>query len=275
MYIVDFDIKILTPLYMFGATPWEPEIRSASFKGLLRFWWRALKCCDDYAKLKAMEESIFGGTSKEAGKSKVNISIDTRYMKISHNLKKDYDLKWYSDPEKNKKSLEGKDKGIGYLFYPMFLKNVKKCFKPDETFRVSLYSRDEFALKNAVAAFWCAINLGSFGSRARRGAGSLAVYRVAGDTYGFNFMTNDCKNKTELIQWIIKNTKRATEIIGPVDNRCIGYSNISSASFIISERNYKKWHEALSDIGERYADFKNEHRKDIQSGIFGLLYAYK
>src|SRR5690606_39987213 len=63
-------------------------------------------------------------------------------------------------------------------------------FKPDETFRVSLYSRDEFALKNAVAAFWCAIKLGSFGSRARRGAGSLAVYRVAGDTYGFNFMTN-------------------------------------------------------------------------------------
>lgn len=275
MYSVDFDIKILTPLYMFGADQEELEIRTASFKGILRFWWRALKCCDDHVKLKAMEEKIFGGTSEEAGKSKVSISINANRMNILQDLRRDYNLKWNFNS--SKRCLEGRDKGIGYLFYSMIQNNPKKgiypkkYFKPDETFRVSLYSRkDEFALKNAVVAFWCAVNLGGFGSRSRRGAGSLDVYRVTGDTYGLDFMAKGCKNRAELIQWIIKNTKKAAQIIGPVDTKCRGYSNISSASFIISNKGYQTWYEALSDIGGIYADFRYEHKDDIQSGVFGF-----
>lgn len=274
MYNVDFDIKILTPLYMFGANQNWLEIRSASFKGILRFWWRALKCCDDYAKLKAIEEGIFGGVSEEAGKSKVNISIKHNDPAVSGNLKMDYNLKWYFNGNRN--CLDGDNKGVGYLFYSVLRRNKKrgiypkKYFKPGEVFRVSLYSRDELTLQNAVAAFWCAINLGGFGARSRRGAGSLTIQKVIGDTYDLNFEAKNCKNKTELVRWIVENTNKAAQTIKLVDSECSSYSNLSSASFIISDKDYETWYEALSDIGGIYADFRHNYKNDIQSGIFGF-----
>lgn len=276
MHKVDFKIRILTPLYMFGADQINPELRESSFKGMIRFWWRAVKCCDDYDTLKKLEENIFGGVSDESGKSKINILITSQNTSVNNNLQGDYNLKWrYNSGEKR---LGGKHRGIGYLFYSMLQQNPKRkiypknYFKPEGNFNVSFFSRDENeeALKNAVAAFWCAIYLGGFGSRSRRGAGSLTVEKVEGNTYGLNFIAEDCKNREELIQWIEKNISRVKEIIKPIKNRCNGYSNISNAASIISKNHYSTWYEALADIGNTYADFRYNNKNDIESGIFGL-----
>ena len=34
--------RVLTPLFCAGSSPDLPELRLPSFKGVLRFWWRAL-----------------------------------------------------------------------------------------------------------------------------------------------------------------------------------------------------------------------------------------
>ena len=34
--------QVVTPLFCAGADPKRPELRCASFKGVLRYWWRAL-----------------------------------------------------------------------------------------------------------------------------------------------------------------------------------------------------------------------------------------
>lgn len=275
MYTVEFDLKLLTPLYMFGAKPNYLELRTPEFKGMIRFWWRALKCCKNVSKLKEKEEEIFGGTSLKSGKSKVKIMI--KHSRIDRNigsdLMNDYGLDWHYDGKN--KSLAGKDRGIGYLFYSMIRKNEKKkifpkkYFKPGITFKIILYSREEEALKNTVAAFWCAANLGGFGSRARRGAGSLTVVSVVGDTYGLDFVPKG-KNSQELAHWILENVSKVSDIIGPINIDCNDYTNIISSSFIVSKESYNTWHDALSDIGKMYMNFRNGMRNNIQNGIFGL-----
>lgn len=282
MHYIDFKIKILTPLYMFGADPKWLELRESSFKGMIRFWWRAVKCCDDYQKLKKIEESLFGGVSNDGNKSKVHVLITSQKTHVSNNLEGDYSLEW--DYKSNQKRTTGKHSGVNYLLYSMLQKSFKKkiypknYFKPGGTFNISFYSRDkgedrdkaEEALKNAVAAFWCAIYLGGFGSRSRRGAGSLAVEEVKGDTYGIDFIAENCKNREELIQWIERNIKRISEIIKPIDKNCRGYSNISNGTFIISEKGYSTWYDALAAVGNQYAEFRCNNRSYIQSGVFGL-----
>ncbi len=274
MHQVDFRIKILTPLYMFGADQNWLELREASFKGMIRFWWRALKCCDNYEELKKTEQSIFGGTSNESSKSKIDILITQKNINISSNLQKDYNLKW--DFIKEERKLEGKNSGLGYLFYSMIQRSKNKgirpksYFKPDGVFNISFYSRDDEALKKSVAAFWCAVNLGGFGARSRRGAGSLTVECVKGNTYGLNFISINCEDRTKLIRWLEENIKVAKEIIEPVNEDCKGYSNLSKASFIISKERYETWHEALSDIGIIYSNFRYSCKGKIQSGTFGF-----
>lgn len=274
MYTVEFDIKVLTPLYMFGANQNNPELRASEFKGMIRFWWRALKCCESIGELKEKEEKFFGGTSGEGYKSKIDIMIKNgREGKsngnalVGNDLVKDYGFSnWHFNSKK--RILEGKNRGIGYLFYSM-LHKPKRYFKPDMTFKIILYSKKEDALKNAVAALWCAINLGGFGSRARRGAGSLSVVNIVGDTYGLDFVPKG-KNSQELAQWIIENVNKAADIIKPVNADCDAYTNIISSSFVISKQGYNTWYEALSSIGEIYMDFRYKTRSDIQNSIFGF-----
>ena len=133
MHKVDFKIRILTPLYMFGADQINPELRESSFKGMIRFWWRAVKCCDDYDTLKKLEENIFGGVSDESGKSKINILITSQNTSVNNNLQGDYNLKWrYNSGEKR---LGGKHRGIGYLFYSMLQQNPKRKIYPKNYFK--------------------------------------------------------------------------------------------------------------------------------------------
>ncbi len=68
--------EIITPMFMAGADGKIPELRPSEFKGMMRFWWRAVKAEDDIEKLKKEEAKIFGGTGEGEGKSKVKIELE-------------------------------------------------------------------------------------------------------------------------------------------------------------------------------------------------------
>ena len=72
MNTIIFECESVTPMFMFGADGKTPELRPASIKGVMRFWWRAIHGNDDIEKLKYDESDIFGSTN---GRSKVNIRI--------------------------------------------------------------------------------------------------------------------------------------------------------------------------------------------------------
>ena len=66
--------RVVTPMFLGGADPLrEAELRVPSFKGALRFWWRAIMWSEvlDLVRLRQCEAALFG--SSEAGQSKVLI----------------------------------------------------------------------------------------------------------------------------------------------------------------------------------------------------------
>ena len=246
MYKTKFKLNVVTPLFMYGGDTQRPEVRTTEFKGLIRFWWRALKASKNIESLKKEEEAIFGGISKDSGKSKVSIQIT--------------DEKLY---------MEGNDAAIVYLFCSTVQKNPKKFIKQNSSFSLSLYSQDENALKNAIAGLWCALNIGAFGTRSRRGAGSLSVKEIEGNTYGLDFTPKGSSRK-DITNWLKENKTIAANIVGAENEPCNKYSNLNDASFIVSKRSFDSWQGALQEIGNEYMNFRIKKRKDVQLGVFGL-----
>ena len=172
MYQATFHIKTITPLFLSGSDPGKTEIRASSFKGLMRFWWRAVKEHKDLKDLNENEAELFGKT--DYGKSPIKIKIDSHNTSIkeSNNLKRAVSLDSCYDPKK--RLLKGQDKGIAYLYFSMMMQ--KRAFiLPDSKFNLILSSSQQDVIKNAIASFWLLIHLGGVGARSRRGGGNLLV----------------------------------------------------------------------------------------------------
>lgn len=68
MITLEAHLRIVTPLFMAGANQQQAELRVASVKGVLRYWWRAialgrLKSLD---AVKTAEDQLFGSTEGQA-----------------------------------------------------------------------------------------------------------------------------------------------------------------------------------------------------------------
>lgn len=74
---LQLDCKIITPMFL-GNADQEAELRSAPFKGLLRYWWRVANGIKykDHNKLLEAENDIFGSPDDTGGKSKVTIEVN-------------------------------------------------------------------------------------------------------------------------------------------------------------------------------------------------------
>jgi len=73
---IDVTYRVVTPLFGGGATPQKAELRLTSFKGVLRWWWRALawsRCEGDLLRIAAGEDEVFG--SAHSGQGKVTMRL--------------------------------------------------------------------------------------------------------------------------------------------------------------------------------------------------------
>ena len=78
-----FECETITPMFMYGADGKTPELRPASIKGVMRFWWRAIHGHLKLKDLKEQEGEIFGDTDK---KSSFSIKI-SKYKGIPQKFK--------------------------------------------------------------------------------------------------------------------------------------------------------------------------------------------
>jgi len=72
---ITFEIETITPMFLAGADQGKAELRAASIKGLLRFWWRALQAESDIAELRKKEAGIFGSSDEKTGGSKFSLRV--------------------------------------------------------------------------------------------------------------------------------------------------------------------------------------------------------
>jgi CRISPR-associated protein Cmr1 len=131
---------------MYGADGKTPELRPASIKGLMRFWWRAVNGDKkNLEELREEEAKIFGDTKR---KSSFSIRVD-RNLKLP----------------KEENPLPHKKKGDkGY--------HTKKAFKENQTFQVIFAGKNLELISNI---FKLSTILGGFGQRSRRGFGSIQI----------------------------------------------------------------------------------------------------
>jgi CRISPR-associated protein Cmr1 len=255
---------------MAGADGKTPELRPSEFKGMIRFWWRAIRADDNIENLRREEAKIFGGTGEKEGKSKVMIKI-------------------YPQPDEKKDIGENIESdisnynGIRYLFYSTFSlkakgeKIIRKYIKPDFQFNIELSAYKEESFNNALASLWTAIYLGGFGTRARRGAGNIIVEAIDGSVNELDFVPKG-NTTDEVFKWLISNLKQCFLIInnGNPKNFCTKYSNLSFSRIIISNQLFTDWKAALNDIGKIYAEFRTKHKKEIfDTAVFGLPVMYR
>jgi len=217
MQTIKATYRIVSPMFIGGADQSPSDgIRPPSFKGALRFWWRALNWSEypDLAKLHKAEADLFGSAAKDnkGGQGKFLISMVTQSL-----------------AKTDKGALHGKFKsadGARYLAYGLmgaFGANAGKlergCINDCQTFTVRLAFRKEID-DSIIDALVVLGLLGGMGSRSRKGLGSLALLSLKG-TY----------EKTNAVD-LFKAPSTEAEYIQEIKNRMAGLNRSGAkASF--------------------------------------------
>src|SRR5260370_14155524 len=216
---VTFTLRTLTALFLAGADQTSAELRAPTFRGLMRYWYRALMGSVVGASKESLplvmkaETAIFGATDMGS-----HISI-----RISEASK---DPQRFQKESYSRENVSGRD----YLLWSMAASGKGERYKPDRllfpkdtTFRVTLSSKgdDDTKLQQAIASFWLLTHLGGIGSRSRRCAGSVTVDDIDGDnnkTTGLSFApTENIEDLQRQISEGIKITQKVARESIPSD----------------------------------------------------------
>ena len=267
---ISFKLETITPLFMAGSDGRTPELRPPSFKGMMRFWWRAMRAEDDPKKLAEDEASIFGGTGQMGGKSRFFLRISTQ-----KNIDIGDDFLTEIGFQKNEKRIT-KKAGVGYLLYSTYTLRdkgvpiLRKYFRNDQKFDLHLRATTEEALSQALASLWLAIYFGGFGTRSRRGGGNLAILEVNGS---FSKAKDRRKNfilDHDIESFIKHGFSWAKEIIH--QNKTSKYSNLSETKVLVGiKHSATHWREALNSIGTTYMKYRTDVKGELFKGPhFGI-----
>jgi len=176
------ECEVITPMFL-GNAHQETELRTAAFKGFLRYWWRVM-CGFDYSPMDlfATESHIFGvagDDSHGSGKSLISLKMEPiRSMKPCKNALNEQAK--VEHPESKKTNYKvgplGYLAGMGLIHYKKGLQH--SYFPPDDQFRLILDYPGKVADDiHATIAAWQ--RFGAIGSRNRNGYGCFAIINMA------------------------------------------------------------------------------------------------
>ncbi len=166
--VITAKYRVVTPMFLSGADQNRSELRLPSFKGALRFWWRAISAGrfnGDLKVLRAAEDALFGST--RTGQSRVRIRIVDQLIKTQNENKFNRNT-WQSY--------------IGYGLIDKSGQTQREYIAPDSWFTVGLgCSRCDDGQRQALRDALIAVGLlGGLGSRSRNGWGSITLENLLG-----------------------------------------------------------------------------------------------
>lgn len=165
--------RIVTPMFCAGTNQQKAELRLASFKGALRFWWRTLMAGTyggNIQKLYAAEARLFGSSEREFGQSKVR-------LRLIHQ-ESDFDM-----IREGELVYRGKRNGLSYLGYGVmnFRGELQRPALRAGGFKMSIRVSQRTNPADIIGIHASLILLGSvggLGSKSRKGYGSLSLIRM-------------------------------------------------------------------------------------------------
>lgn len=185
---IEASYKVVTPMFCSGADPKKPELRLSSFKGVLRYWWRALawsRLGGDLTKIRSQEDDLFG--SSRTGQSRILLRLAVTEPPV----KRDIGRELTTAPRDSRVVGEGA-RYLGYGVMEAFASRNKgtkageltrACFLAPFEFTVHLLCRNLDA--NAITPLLDSLKtlgmLGGMGAKSRNGYGSLVVQSLKVD----------------------------------------------------------------------------------------------
>ena len=177
---IEATYRVVTPLFCAGAEPERAELRLPSFKGVLRFWWRALawsRLDGNLHAIREQEDRLFGSAGGGQSRLSMHLSVDREpeaagvdtVLEVAGNVVGEgarylgYGV------------MEAFGRRAGQLICP--------CLRAPLDFTIRMRGRglaDEALnhLRNALLAVGV---LGGIGAKSRKGYGSLAVQSLRVD----------------------------------------------------------------------------------------------
>lgn len=252
MRSLNLELEVTTPLFLSGADQSTAELRTPSFKGLLRWWYRAAK-----RGITPEEFDFFGSTESSARWrlriKPISISTETFLKDNFYNYN-----------------------GIKYLGF-----SLDSRVEGEIRQRVFIQDRSRFHLQLMMSAsitliqerallssLWFLLWLGNVGTRSRRGFGSLRVNRIIEGSQNdleFTFQGNLDSFK----KFLDTNLKKALEWVQPVesDSPLPQYTIFSPANtkLYLWKKPFDNWERALNSAGEFLMNFrKRKPEEDYQ-----------
>jgi CRISPR-associated protein Cmr1 len=256
----ELECKIITPLFMGGAE-FNPELRTQSINGILRWWFRVAG-----GNIKD-EKRLFGWASDQSNQGLVRLFIKDFDKLKTEIFSKEFD----------QKGSVRNDSGLNYLGFSLdqrFKKDNPKSqrsyIKESQTFNliISFHPRaTEEDKKKFFATLWLAFNLGNFGSRSRRGFGSIKIISInnhnINNLYGLSFNPNQ-----NLKEWINQNLNKIKDYINPTQN-----AFDSLKIYKIEKSNFNQLENWLKEVqnGRKGKFLKNQWGKNNINNHMNLL----
>ena len=167
--VIEATYQVTTPMFCGGANPADAELRIPSFKGALRFWWRALawaRLDGNLEEIKREEDELFGSADK--GQSRVSMR-----------------LMCHKEPQTGAGHSLRAGPGAKYLGYGVMEQRPRErhCLEAPFNFKVRMRARDldatqQSSLQDALTALGV---FGGMGAKSRKGYGSLALQSLIVD----------------------------------------------------------------------------------------------
>ena len=165
---IEATYRVVTPMFCAGANRARPEIRVPSFKGVLRFWWRALawsRLNGDLRAIRQEEDALFG--SAGGGQSRLSMCMDVAVPP------KPVSAGRVSANARTGRGPVGD--GIRYLGYGVI--GERACLRAPFYFTVRMRSRcrSDSSLETLERALIAVGLFGGMGARSRKGWGSMLM----------------------------------------------------------------------------------------------------
>lgn len=255
MEIIEATYIINTPMFLGSSNNEIAEIRPPSFKGVLRFWFRALALSElngDMYEVERLESAIFGTTKGE------------RQQKALYSIK----IEKNNIQSKGIGTNEGRQ-GIVYLGYGLIDKKLKynrNFIESNNKIKITLIKNFgikvnisdadfETSMGLLVNALKCIGIFGGLGSRVRRGFGSLTLLELK--TMDKDLIDNPyCSSGEALKKEIYDILSKARRYGNSIDS--IKYTAFSKFTKIAITKEFQDPMSVLDKIGEeliRYRSF--------------------
>ncbi|MCC7429219.1 type III-B CRISPR module RAMP protein Cmr1 [bacterium] len=265
--MLKFEVKLrtITPTFMYGADGKTPEIRPQSIKGLLRFWYRALSCEDDLAKLHEAESEIFGNSDEKIGSAKVSVRVKEIVGKLNEREFLEEEKLDFTTNQGGKKVLgfRSKNLGIGYFYHNQFEKNY---FKTETEFTVVLSAEEKYKdkLEKTICALWALVYFGGIGSRSRRTAGNLEVVETTEfQNEKLPAFKLTAKNSETILDFLTENFSKIQNFVELKETQ--KFSNLFESNIDVVNSSFKTWNEALNSIGNSFRNFRLRKQPDYKN----------